>query len=113
MDPDYLRFLGGDFGPDVVITSPHFAFLDLALATMAPVYTLSIICVHAPGWFVTNMPSARAAWFRERAPRIRIVSNLPLGPLWRRNLWVVIFPSVEAAVARDRSTVVVPLYLSV
>ena len=50
------------------------------------------MCVHVPGWYISNMPAARATWFRAHADRIRIIGNLPLGPVGQRNAWVLVYP---------------------
>jgi hypothetical protein len=88
LDPEFLASFSA---PDVVVTSPHFAFLDLAIPLLCSIFAAAVVCVHVPGWYLTNMPEPRLAWFRDRASHVQVVSNLPTGPVGRRNAWVIIY----------------------
>ena len=55
LDPGFLEFLDNETQPDVIVTSPHFAFLDVALATLAATFAAALVCVHVPGWYISNM----------------------------------------------------------
>lgn len=77
---------------DVVVMSPIFAVLDLALP-LADNYARMAVCCHVPGHYLTCAPEPRMAWFRElqRQRRVAMVMGLPRGPMGRRCMWLILF----------------------
>ena len=80
----------------VIVTSPFFAILDLALP-LAVLYAHHVVCCHVPGHYVTDGPSPRMEWLRGllRQERLMIIAGLPVGPMGRRCIWLCIFRTKE------------------
>ena len=91
LDPLYLQRLRSEYGGvDVIITSPWFTMLDLALPVMVDAADIAVFC-HCPGHYLTSMPEGRRSWFRRNADRLVVLSQLPVGPTGRRCLWICVF----------------------
>jgi hypothetical protein len=106
LDPRYYELLQQVHGHfDIIITSPWFRMLDLAIPIMLQ-HVRHALFVHVPGHYLGNMPPQRQAWFARRAPLIRVLRGLPVGPLGRRCEWLCIFTSRRAlrAILRMRSS---------
>jgi hypothetical protein len=75
-----------------VVSSPWFRMLDLA-APLALNGSLLCACLHVPGHFLTDAHPIRHAWLKQlhSEGRLAIISGLPLGPLGRRCLWLILF----------------------
>ena len=80
---------------DVIITSPWFRMLDLAIPTMLR-FVKQALFVHVPGHYLSNMPEGRRLWFQRHARHILVIQGLPIGPLGRRCAWLCIFKSDRA-----------------
>ena len=80
----------------VIVTSPFFAVLDLALP-LAILYAHHAVCCHVPGHYVTDGPSPRMEWLRglQRQERLVVIAGLPVGPMGRRCIWLCIFRTRE------------------
>jgi hypothetical protein len=94
LDPTFMNGLRAYYANriDVIVTSPWFAMLDLALPTMINIATRAVFC-HVPGHYLTNMPHGRRDWIRQliREGRVHALSNLPVGPYGRACVWLCIF----------------------
>ena len=78
----------------VVVTSPLFAILDLALP-LAILYAHHAVCCHVPGHYVTDGPAPRMEWLRQLQSqgRLMVIAGLPRGPMGRRCIWLCVFRS--------------------
>ena len=79
----------------VMVTSPFFAVLDLALP-IAIFYAHHAVCCHVPGHYVTNGPAPRMEWLRHNQSqgRLMIIAGLMArGPMGRRCMWLCVFRS--------------------
>ena len=98
LDISYLRYLAASVAQhafDVVVSSPLFALLDLAIPVLYELATAAVF-VHVPGHYLVNMPPARRAWFKRHAADCCVFGNLPVGPMGRRCAWVCLFKSPAA-----------------
>jgi hypothetical protein len=77
---------------DAVVTSPHFAFLDLALP-LAVGMVQRVACIHCPGHYFFDATPQRIIYFRllEAQGRLHIILHLPHGPIGRRCIWICVF----------------------
>ena len=74
----------------IVITSPWYAVLDLAVPLLAQLF--QVICVHVPPHYLTNGPAPRYLWLQklldaDRARFLRIPHRNPSG---HHCLWLII-----------------------
>jgi hypothetical protein len=94
LDTTYLAQLRTEHGPfDVVITSPWFTMLDLALPLLIMLAEKAVFC-HVPGHYITNMPQGRKRWLRGLCTNRRVlaITNLPRSPMgFFSCLWLCIF----------------------
>lgn len=77
---------------DVIITSPWFSILDLAIPTLIK-YVNYFIAVHVPAYYLTNAHDHRMKYFRKlnRQGLIHIVGNLPHAIIGWKCIWILIF----------------------
>ena len=82
---------------DVVVCSPWFTVLDLAIPRLL-CYGAPLICIHAPAHYVTNMPTPRRNWLaRYTADDVLVVIGLrDIGPVGRRCCWLLFFRDLSA-----------------
>jgi hypothetical protein len=116
LDISYLRYLASSVAQhafEVVVSSPLFALLDLAIPVLYELATAAVF-VHVPGHYLVNMPTARRAWFKRHAANCCVFGNLPVGPMGRRCAWVCLFKSPAARrnlLRLDASSKAVAFYL--
>jgi hypothetical protein len=81
-----------DFRLDAIVTSPHFAFLDLALPLAAEMVQ-TVACIHCPSHFYFDATHQRLAYFQLLAAhgRLHVITHLPHGPTGRRCVWICVF----------------------
>jgi hypothetical protein len=79
---------------DGVVSSPWFAFLDLALMSVW-MFPLSFVAFHVPGHFVSDATPPRAAFLQRMLAegRLVVLLNLSRGVYGGRCAWVVLFRS--------------------
>ena len=79
-------------GLQVLVSSPDFKFLDIAVALAVQSVQL-FACIHVPGDYLSNAHPARNQYFMalRTQRRLRIITNLPKGPVGRSNQWLIIF----------------------
>jgi hypothetical protein len=79
-------------GLQVIISSPDFRFVDLAIPLAVHAVGL-VACFHVPGDYLSNAHPARMLYFLKLRTqnRLHVIQNLPKGPTGRSNMWVVIF----------------------
>jgi hypothetical protein len=80
--------------PQVIVTSPPFEVLDLAVPILAAKATV-VACVHVPGHWLSNPRAARQRWLQQLAvqQRLHIIMGLERGPSHRRCAWILVFSS--------------------
>jgi hypothetical protein len=81
----------------ILVTSPPFDLLDLAVPLLAAKAGVAA-CVHVPGHWLSNPRAARQQWLQQLAAanRLHIIMGLERGPSHRRCAWVIIFASAQA-----------------
>ncbi len=79
---------------DVIVLSPWFAYLDIALPSALMTAKLAV-CAHVPGHYFTNGVMARFNFLKPyfQSNRVHFVWGLPRGPMGMRCAWLVIFAS--------------------
>ena len=97
LQPDTYSKLLKHTAYNVIVTSPLFAVLDLALPLMAATTSVGTFC-SVPGNWITNTTRFRAAWFRQllREQRLHFVAAMQIPPNGFRNCWVCIFASAAS-----------------
>ena len=96
LDPSfYCRLRNEREQIEVIVTSPWFRMLDLAIPIMLRFVKVALF-VHVPGHYLHNMPEGRRLWFQKHARRILAIQGLPRGPMGRRCTWLCIFKSDRA-----------------
>ena len=77
---------------DVVVTSPWFAILDLALPLVVAAARM-LCCVHVPGHYLTDAHPMRTRYLTGlmKEGRVHVLWNLPKGPMGRRCGWLLVF----------------------
>jgi hypothetical protein len=96
LDPRFyeqLQRVHGHF--DVIITSPWFRMLDLAIPVMYA-HVRHALFVHVPHYYMGNMPTQRREWFAQLGGLVHVISNLPVGPLGRRCEWLCLFTNMRS-----------------
>ena len=80
--------------PQVIVTSPPFEVLDLAVPILAAKAAV-VACVHVPGHWLSNPRAARQRWLQQLAvqQRLHTIMGLERGPSHRRCAWILIFSS--------------------
>jgi hypothetical protein len=83
-----------------IVSSPWFAYLDLAVVSALPLSS-AFVAFHVPGHYITSAAGPRAAFLQRMSDqgRLFVSYNLPRGSLGHRCAWLVIFTSQAA---RDR-----------
>ena len=78
--------------PDLIITSPYFSLLDLALP-LAAAFARKAVFIHCPCWYFSDATDGRFRFLREfaRTDRLFVIFGLPRGPVGRRCLWLCLF----------------------
>jgi len=88
---------------DVIILSPWFAFLDVAIP-LAVLAASVCVCVHIPGHYFTNAVMPRYAYLKPyfQLDSAHFVWGLPRGPMGMRCAWLLLFktPKHKHAVLR-------------
>ena len=82
---------------DLVVSSPWFSLLDLALP-LAASCTTALACIHVPGHYLSNPILPRTEWFSRRVQegRLHVVWGRECNKtLKRRCLWVIVAASPE------------------
>ncbi|KAK3254985.1 hypothetical protein CYMTET_35819 [Cymbomonas tetramitiformis] len=89
---------------NVVVTSPSFRLLDLALPLLAA--NRELLCAHVPLHYVFDAHPARRQWLGSlaQAQRLSILLCEQKGPLGRRNIWLIITDSSSTLSKRTRTT---------
>lgn len=79
---------------DIIVTSPPFEVLDIAVPLLATKASVAA-CVHVPGHWVSNPRVARQLWLQKLAQqgRMHIIMGIPRGAGSTRCAWIVIAPS--------------------
>ncbi len=79
-------------GPDVIVTSPWFAVLDLALPLAVEAAQVAA-CIHVPGHYMASGLGPRYAYLRQlqHCNRLVVLLGLPCGPMGWRCTWIVVF----------------------
>jgi hypothetical protein len=77
---------------DVIILSPWFAFLDVAIP-LAVLAASVCVCVHIPGHYFTNAVMPRYAYLKPyfQLDTAHFVWGLPRGPMGMRCAWLLLF----------------------
>ena len=80
---------------DVIVTSPPFEVLDIAVPLLATKAAVAA-CIHVPGHWISNPRVARQLWLQKLAQqgRVHIVMGIPRGAGNTRCAWVIISPSI-------------------
>ena len=80
-----------------IVCSPWFKVIDLP-AAMAVHYAEQVVCMHAPGHFITDAPPPRRAWLSglKAESRVVVVSGLPNAAMGWKCVWVLVFASRAA-----------------
>jgi hypothetical protein len=80
--------------PHVIVTSPPFDVLDIAVP-LAARYAGVVACIHVPGHWIGGPRDARQDWLKQLAAegRLHTILGLPRGDSHRRCAWVIIFSS--------------------
>ena len=77
---------------NAVVTSPWFRVLDLA-SSLSVHFAEQVICLHAPGHFISDAPPPRRAWIaslREQG-RLVVVTGLPNAAMGWKCIWFIVF----------------------
>jgi len=92
------------FTANVVVTSPIFKLLDIAIPLAAEGRELA--CFHTPLHYVFDAHPARRAFLRKlsKQGRLHILLCRDKGPLGRRNVWVIISDSPLTLQRRIKAT---------
>ena len=79
-----------------MVSSPHFALCDLALALVVR-HSRKLVCFHVNAAYWYNAAESRLAYFQalRDAGRLQLLEHLPLGPLGRRCIWILVFANKE------------------
>jgi hypothetical protein len=108
LQPRFYRAAAKMTGATAVVTSPHFAVLDLFMSVVtltAP--RLPLVAVHAPGHYLTSGPRPRMRWFDKlaREGRLHVLFGSPRAVTGYRCVWICIFSSRHARryLLRDKS----------
>ena len=88
-----------------IITSPHFAVLDIAFP-LAVAASRSMAAIHCPGHYYYDATKQRWSMFErlQDEGRLEVIAGLPLGPLGRRNIWIVVFADHDTKLALLRNS---------
>ena len=80
----------------IIVTSPPFELLDLAVPLLA-LRAVIAACVHVPGHWLSNPRAARQAWLSHiaSAGRMHVIMGLERGPSHKRCAWLIIFASAR------------------
>jgi hypothetical protein len=95
LQPGFYQQYAQRYGrPDVIVTSPWFAVLDLALPLIVDAVKV-VACVHVPGHYISSGLGPRYSYLRslQRAGRLVVLFGVPRGPLGWRCAWLVVFRS--------------------
>jgi hypothetical protein len=101
LQPAFYQQYSKKFGqPDVIVTSPWFSVLDLALPLIVDAVKV-VACVHVPGHYIASGLGPRYAYLRQlqRAGRVVVLFGVPRGPMGWRCAWLIVFRS---AALRDQ-----------
>ena len=92
LQPDLFRKVLRDRPANVLVTSPWYAVLDLALPLLAAFAGVAAF-VHVPMHYVFDAHGRRATFLHrlQDQQRLAIIGGLPRGPTHRRCLWLCIF----------------------
>jgi hypothetical protein len=79
-------------GVDCVVSSPHFALLDL-IVPLAIRTARKAVCLHVPGHYLANPTPMRQQFLHELGlqDRLVVLFGLPRGPMGRRCAWLLVF----------------------
>ncbi len=88
--PGFYRRCAQKFGaPSVIVTSPWFSVLDIALPVIVESATV-VACIHVPGHYLASELGPRYAYLRrlQQCGRLVVLFGLPRGPLgWLSDVW--------------------------
>eukprot|EP00854_Cymbomonas_tetramitiformis_P020686 gene20686-24790_t len=92
------------FTANVVVTSPIFKLLDIAIPLAAE--SRELACFHTPLHYVFDAHPSRRAFLRKlsKQGRLHILLCRDKGPLGRRNVWVIISDSPLTLQRRIKAT---------
>ena len=104
-----------DVRAPVVVTSPVFSLLDIAVPRLLELTTV-VTCIHVPSHYLTNMPAPRYQLLTGMVQQGRLVALglRAMGPVGRRCAWLVIFADAtwkEALLKKSSGLVPLPFYL--
>ena len=79
-----------------IVCSPWFRVIDLA-AALAVHYAEHVVCLHAPGHFITDAAEPRRSWLSKLKSegQLVVVTGLPNASLGWKCMWVIVFASRE------------------
>ena len=81
---------------NAIVCSPWFKVIDIA-AALAVRYATHVVCMHAPGHFITDAPSPRRQWLKklQEQDRVAVITGLPNASMGWKCIWVLVFASSE------------------
>jgi hypothetical protein len=96
LQPASYRALRASVGLQAVVMRPFYPVLDLALP-LAVHFADQMVCCRVPRHYLSHAPPARMTWLRQlqQAHRLFVLNGLPIGPMGRRCMWLVIFATPQ------------------
>ena len=96
LQPAFYRQARARGQASAIVCSPWFKVLDLA-AALSVKYATQVVCLHAPGHFVTDAPPPRRLWLRnlQEQGRLVFITGLPNASMGWKCIWVLVFASRE------------------
>ena len=81
----------------VIITSPHWHYLDLAVP-LAVEYAEDVACIHVPWTYFSDMPERRKRYLVDlaRSKRLHVIQCKSAGATGKVCAWLVIFKDDHA-----------------
>jgi len=94
LQPEFYQNLLKITPIDVIILSPWFAFLDVAIP-LAVLAASVCVCVHIPGHYFTNAVTPRYSYLKPyfQLDTAHFIWGLPRGPMGMRCAWLLLFKS--------------------
>jgi len=98
LQPELYRRVQAEHGSlDVIVMSPWFRLLDIALPLAVISTSVAVMC-HVPGHYLSDSHPARVRLFSEwrTAGRLHVLLGLPTSLMGRRCAWLVVFRDESA-----------------